>query len=900
MSYAVILSALLAVFLYSVIPAEILLDGGEETEAAAAYEETNGFVLDSGSGTALPEEEEFVPDLISTEKDFPAMTYETEEAASSSAEAASMAFETAEKTEEELAAAENGLLSDGAFTEELLVAGANVYLEGMNNGTDSIVFENSNIVLTLNTTELDNEGFKNYQIIWKLGRGWTDQDELVEEYTGDFYSVNGKKLTLYGDKMAEHPLIQRYGYVAVYAEFTIDGQFICRSQEACVWLEHSETRYDLPFSEDETFLPGWAKEIEQSFNYYVWNAEYPAGHDSLMTITNVKVENADSQKPAFRLETRYDENGRKNGWILRATENLGEATVTVSYTDENGKKKNHSTRLFVGGDVYWPWLRTQDSFEYLHKGESVRLFAGIEHYSYSAENGSSGPEMPEAVYEFEIPEESSWLLKITPSSSDLPDSVTVTAVSDGGSGNVLVHVFGKDEKGRKIEVATAEFWLSVYSDYTTLIPAWIDPGLRLGQTTEIKPHYVRSYIEDGKKVEENIKNIRFRWEYDPDAVVIEDKNGNTPTYDQNGAYIYTPGSYGDDAAFRLSRLTVYDTDLWLYVERENEDGSGWHDEWARTYHLNGIEYNAPIVEHQEGKSILVRENRTRTIHLDTSQLDADGFRYEISWQGGYWDDNDHFIEYPGLDCLTVSGDGKSVTVDGTKMAANERIRDACGMSILVRTYYNNGMELTAFGDFLEIGEPDKSASTVVYKLSDQGSGNLRIYWRSIGTGVDGYQIRWSADSTFKKGTKTASYSHTKGNRATRPNLTVGTTYYVGVRTYYILNGRKVYSNWSGTKQLTLQRTLTSPKLNSAVKKGSSSVIASWNKVAGVEGYQLRYSQDPDFKGIKTASVSGQKKTSFKRGSLSSGTWYVSVRAYKTASDGTRYYSAWSNVISVKI
>ena len=189
-----------------------------------------------------------------------------------------------------------------------------------------------------------------------------------------------------------------------------------------------------------------------------------------------------------------------------------------------------------------------------------------------------------------------------------------------------------------------------------------------------------------------------------------------------------------------------------------------------------------------------------------------------------------------------------------------------------------------------------SPKTVITKLEDTGSGNLRIYWRSMEDKVDGYQIRWATNKEMT-GVKTATY--TGINNTTRPGLSVGSIYYVGIRTFVMHDGKKVYSEWSGTKALKLTRTLATPSVSGASQKGTG-IQTKWFTVADAEGYQLRFCQDPSFKGARTASVIGQNKTSFTKYGLGSGTWYVAVRAYKTAEDGVRYYSAWSGTQTVEL
>lgn len=93
--------------------------------------------------------------------------------------------------------------------------------------------------------------------------------------------------------------------------------------------------------------------------------------------------------------------------------------------------------------------------------------------------------------------------------------------------------------------------------------------------------------------------------------------------------------------------------------------------------------------------------------------------------------------------------------------------------------------------------------TPITKLQSQRSHWLNIQWRADRT-VSGYQAQYSTSSSFKNA---KSFSVTKnGIRSyTRKDLTGGKRYYVRVRTYKIVNGKKYYSNWSGTKSAVVRK-----------------------------------------------------------------------------------------------
>ena len=65
------------------------------------------------------------------------------------------------------------------------------------------------------------------------------------------------------------------------------------------------------------------------------------------------------------------------------------------------------------------------------------------------------------------------------------------------------------------------------------------------------------------------------------------------------------------------------------------------------------------------------------------------------------------------------------------------------------------------------------------------------------SGADGYQIRYSKKSNFKSAkTITAKASATS---KTITKLTSKKKYYVRIRAYKVINGKKVYTKWSAKK-----------------------------------------------------------------------------------------------------
>ncbi|MCI9080825.1 MAG: hypothetical protein HFI70_00620 [Lachnospiraceae bacterium] len=73
----------------------------------------------------------------------------------------------------------------------------------------------------------------------------------------------------------------------------------------------------------------------------------------------------------------------------------------------------------------------------------------------------------------------------------------------------------------------------------------------------------------------------------------------------------------------------------------------------------------------------------------------------------------------------------------------------------------------------------------------------------------------------------------------------------------------------------------------------------WTKNSKVNGYQIQYSTSSKLKKAKSLFVSANTLSKSVKKLSKSKKYYVRVRAYKKRRKDT-YYSAWSNVKSVKI
>ena len=89
----------------------------------------------------------------------------------------------------------------------------------------------------------------------------------------------------------------------------------------------------------------------------------------------------------------------------------------------------------------------------------------------------------------------------------------------------------------------------------------------------------------------------------------------------------------------------------------------------------------------------------------------------------------------------------------------------------------------------------KSAKIKKVKVAKKA---VSVQWKKV-SGVKGYQIQVATDKKFKKNKKTVTVKKQKTTKITVKKLKAKKKYYVRIRTYKTVNGKKVYSSWSKVK-----------------------------------------------------------------------------------------------------
>lgn len=167
--------------------------------------------------------------------------------------------------------------------------------------------------------------------------------------------------------------------------------------------------------------------------------------------------------------------------------------------------------------------------------------------------------------------------------------------------------------------------------------------------------------------------------------------------------------------------------------------------------------------------------------------------------------------------------------------------------------------------------------------------NSKAYltWNKV-NGADGYEVLVE----MPEGTE-AVYN-VERNNLTLQNFTAGYTYKAKVRAYKYADGKKVYGNYSNTKNIKIEKIEEEIKLDTVtnlnISLNGQTAKITWNRVNGASGYEIEI-DDPDRGNIITTTTTTNKTISgFKNNKEN---YAIRVRAYKNA-DGKKVYGNYSN------
>ena len=98
----------------------------------------------------------------------------------------------------------------------------------------------------------------------------------------------------------------------------------------------------------------------------------------------------------------------------------------------------------------------------------------------------------------------------------------------------------------------------------------------------------------------------------------------------------------------------------------------------------------------------------------------------------------------------------------------------------------------------------KPKGTSLSKLK-AGKKQFKATWKAQKTETTGYELQYATNSKFTSGKKTVKIKKNKTTSSTVKKLKAKKKYYVRIRTYKTVSGKKIYSDWSKSKNVTTKK-----------------------------------------------------------------------------------------------
>lgn len=284
-------------------------------------------------------------------------------------------------------------------------------------------------------------------------------------------------------------------------------------------------------------------------------------------------------------------------------------------------------------------------------------------------------------------------------------------------------------------------------------------------------------------------------------------------------------------------------------------------------------------------------------------------KYASNW-GGYYDAPTK--SYAATTGISVSGSNNMETGDKTTLKITSSPMSGSFSSVYSITSSDSGVASVTSEGVVTAKKPGKTTISVtdvcgtVGKLTitvkpgkptnltavPRSTSSVDLTWKD--TGATGYYVYRSTKKTsgFKK------VATVLTNSCTDKGLTKGKTYYYKVEGYSNAGGSVVTSDKSAV--VSIKVSAPAPSTVSAKKTKAGVATIKWGKSNGATGYEVYMATSKNGKFSKAATITNVSTLSYKKTGLTAKkTYYFKVRSYVTV-NGTKVYSPFTKVVSVKV
>ena len=256
--------------------------------------------------------------------------------------------------------------------------------------------------------------------------------------------------------------------------------------------------------------------------------------------------------------------------------------------------------------------------------------------------------------------------------------------------------------------------------------------------------------------------------------------------------VYIDAGEDDDYSITLNSSFSYDENNVVVTGK----GNGEMMEVSQTkgnININNCQITSISIDGKEiGKykvKALVGEGGKITPEGETVVAEGESVSYNIEPSSGY-----------AISDVLV--DGRSVGAVSTyafnNVTADHEIKALFKKKEAPKIPIENSMNQTPSNQLTPvIVNPKNPTGTTLKKLKRSGSGKMTVTWKKNNT-VTGYQISYSTSSNFKKA-KIVTIMNKKTTKTVLKKLNKKKKYYVRIRTYKNVGGKRYYSAWSKKK-----------------------------------------------------------------------------------------------------